>query len=262
MGRPSRRAIRPCILVAVESQSIALEGFDDKPALPLWLVAPTAVLMLVTLYLVFNWVSTEATMGIVQRIFYFHVPAAMVSFLACFVGGAASILYLVTRNQKYDDLSLAANESIVVFEAVNIVMGSLWARPVWGIWWTWDARLTSSFVLLFLYAAYLMVRRAAPVETRGVVCAVICILGMLDVPLIYMSNRLFRTQHPSPVLGGDANSGLAPDMLKTFMVASLAMVLLWWCVLRVRRRVARLDRAVEYLTRRANELVDAGSIRL
>ena len=164
--------------------------------------------------------------------------------------------------QTYDDLSLAANESIVVFESINIVMGSLWARPVWGIWWTWDARLTSSFVLLFLYAAYLMVRRAAPVEQRGVVCAVICILGMLDVPLIYMSNRLFRTQHPSPVLGGGENSGLAPDMLKTFLVALLTMGLLWWCVLRVRLRVARLDRAVEDLTRRTNELVDAGSIRL
>jgi len=246
----------------VEAQSVPLAGFDDKPALPLWLLAPTAALMLLTLYLVFEWVPTEATMGIIQRIFYFHVPAAAVSFLACFVGGVASILYLITRNEKYDDLSLAANESIVAFESVNIVMGSLWARPVWGIWWTWDARLTSSFVLLFLYAAYLMVRRAAPVEGRGVVCAVICILGMLDVPLIYMSNRLFRTQHPSPVLGGGENSGLAPDMLKTFLVALVTMILLWWCVLRVRRRVARLDRAVEALTRQANELVDAGTIRL
>jgi heme exporter protein C len=246
----------------VEAQSLASAGFDEKPALPLWLLLPTAAMMLFTLYLVFDWVSTEATMGIVQRIFYFHVPAAMVSFLACFVGGVSSILYLVTRNQKYDDLSLAANESIVVFEAVNIVMGSLWARPVWGIWWTWDARLTSSFVLLFLYASYLMVRRASPVESRAAVCAVVCILGMLDVPLIYMSNRLFRTQHPSPVLGGGENSGLAPDMLKTFMVACVTMLMVWWCVLRVRRRVARLDRAVEDLTRRANELVDAGSIRL
>jgi heme exporter protein C len=252
----------PVYTGAVEAQSIPPAGFDDKPALPLWLLAPTAALMLFTLYLIFDWVSTEATMGIVQRIFYFHVPAALVSFLACFVGGVASILYLVTRNEKYDDLSLAANESIVVFESINIVMGSLWARPVWGIWWTWDARLTSSFVLLFIYGAYLMVRRAAPVEQRAVVCAVFCILGMLDVPLVYMSNRLFRTQHPSPVLGGDANSGLAPDMLKTWLVACVTMVLVWWCVLRVRLRVARLDRAVEDLTRRANELVDAGSIRL
>jgi len=246
----------------VGAPSATLSDFDDKPALPLWLLAPAAGLMLLTLYLVFDWVSTEATMGIVQRIFYFHVPAAIVSFLACFTGGVSSILYLVTRNNRYDDLSLAANESIVVFEAVNIVMGSLWARPVWGIWWTWDARLTSSFVLLFLYGAYLMVRKAAPVEQRGVVCAVICIFGMLDVPLIYLSNRLFRTQHPAPVLGGGENSGLAPDMLKTFLVASVTMILLWWCVLRVRRRVARLERAVEDLTRRANELVDRGSIRL
>jgi heme exporter protein C len=246
----------------VSAQSIPVEGFDDRPALPLWLLAPTAAMMLLTLYLIFVWVPTESTMGIVQRIFYFHVPAAAASFLACFVGGVASILYLVTRDQKYDDLSLAANESIVVFESINIVMGSLWARPVWGIWWTWDARLTSSFVLLFLYAAYLMVRRAAPVEGRAVVCAVVCILGMLDVPLIYMSNRLFRTQHPSPVLGGGEGSGLAPEMLETLMAGMATMMLLWWCVVRVRRRVARLDRAVEDLTRRTNELVDAGSIRI
>jgi heme exporter protein C len=231
---------------------------DQKPALPLWLWLPAAALMLFLLYLIFVWVPTEATMGIVQRIFYFHVPAAIVSFLAAFVGGIASILYLVTRDARYDDLSLAANESVVIFAAVNITMGSLWARPVWGIWWTWDARLTSSFVLLFLYAAYLMVRKAAPPEQRAVVCAVICILGMLDVPLIYMSNRLFRTQHPSPVIGGGENSGLAPEMLKVFLVGNIAMLLFWWCVIRVRRRVARLERAVEDLTRRTNELVDVG----
>lgn len=237
-------------------------AFDDKPALPVWLLGLTAAAMLLLLYLVFEWVSTERTMGIVQRIFYFHVPAAAVAFVACFVGGVASILYLVTRDSGYDDLSLAANESIVVFETVNIVMGSLWARPVWGIWWTWDARLTSSFLLLLIYAAYLMVRQAAPVEQRGVTCAVICILGMADVPLIYMSNRLFRTQHPAPVMGGGENSGLAPEMLLTLLAGFAAMLLLWWCVIRVRRRVARLERAVEDLTRRTNELVDTGTTHL
>ncbi|SPF35488.1 Cytochrome c assembly protein [Candidatus Sulfopaludibacter sp. SbA4] len=216
--------------------------------------------MLAALYLIFLWVPTEATMGIVQRIFYFHVPAAAVSFTAAFTGGIASILYLVKRDSKYDDLSVAANESVVLFGSINIVMGSMWAKPIWGIWWTWDARLTSSFILLLIYASYLVVRRATTAEQRGVVCAVICILGMLDVPLVYMSNRLFRTQHPAPVMGGGENSGLAPQMWATFGVSMAAMFLLWWSIMRIRLRVARLDRGVEDLTRRTHELVDAGAV--
>jgi len=232
------------------------EAFDDKPALPVWLGAAAALAMVVHLFLIFMWVPTEATMGIVQRIFYFHVPAAMAQFTACFAGGIAAILYLVKRENRYDDFSLAANETVVVFGEVNIVMGTLWAKPIWGIWWTWDARLTSSFLLLFLYAAYLAIRPAAAVEHRATVCAVVCILGMADVPLVYLSNRLFRTQHPSPVLGGGQNSGLAPEMLFTLFFGMFAMLLLWWCILRVRIRVARLERAADDLTRRAHELED------
>ena len=230
--------------------------FEDKPAVPLWLGATAALAMLVHLYLVFMWVPTEATMGIVQRLFYFHVPAAVVQFTACFVGGIAAILYLVTRDNRYDDLSLAANETVVVFGAVNIGMGMMWAKPIWGIWWTWDARLTSAFLLLFLYAAYLVIRPAAPVEARATICAVVCILGMADVPLVYMSNRLFRTQHPSPVIGGGEGSGLAPEMWVTLSFGMFTMLLLWWCILSVRRRVARLERAAADLTRRAHELDD------
>lgn len=232
------------------------EAFDDKLAFPLWLGAAAALAMVVHLFLIFMWVPTEATMGIVQRIFYFHVPAAMVQFTACFAGGIAAILYLVKRDNRYDDFSLAANETVVVFGAINIVMGSLWAKPIWGIWWTWDARLTTSFLLLFLYIAYLVIRPAAPVEHRATVCAVVCILGMADVPLVYLSNRLFRTQHPSPVLGGGQNSGLAPEMLFTLLFGMVVMLLLWWCILRVRIRVARLERAADDLTRRAHELDD------
>ena len=233
-----------------------LTAFDDKPALPLWLGGAAALAMVVHMYLIFMWVPTEATMGIVQRLFYFHVPAAMASFVACFVGGIAAILYLVKRENRYDDVSLAANETVVVFGLVNIVMGTLWAKPIWGIWWTWDAKLTSAFLLLFLYAAYLVIRPAAPVEHRAVVCAVVCILGMADVPMVYMANRLFRTQHPSPVVGGGPGSGLEPQMYVTLAFGVFAMLMLWWCVVLVRTRVARLERAAEDLTRRANELDD------
>jgi heme exporter protein C len=232
--------------------------FDDQPALPTWLLTLAAASMLISLYMIFVWVSTERAMGIIQRIFYFHVPAAIVSFWAAFVGGVASILYLRTRNERYDDLSLAANESIVIFEAINIVMGSLWGKRVWGIWWTWDARLTTSFMLLFIYAGYLMVRRATPIDQRPVTCAVICIFGMADVPIVYMSNRLFRTQHPQPVIGGGPDSGIAPDMQLTLLASTIAMLMLWWCIVRLRRRVARLQRAEEGLSRMAYQLADVG----
>jgi heme exporter protein C len=227
---------------------------DDQPALPLWLLALASVSMLVALYLIFVWVPTEATMGIIQRIFYFHVPAATASFWAVFVGGVASLLYLKTGEHRYDDLAAAANESVVVFQSINILLGSIWGRRVWGIWWTWDARLTSSLILVLIYAAYVIVRRATPIDQRATICAVICLFGMADVPMVYLSNRIFRTQHPAPVLGGGENSGLAPDMLITFLAANVAMLLLWWCVIRVRRRIERLERKAAGLTRAAHEM--------
>jgi heme exporter protein C len=233
--------------------------FDEKPAVPLWLMASAGVAMMVHLYLIFCWVPTEKTMGVVQRLFYFHVPAAMTAFVACFVGGVAAIMYLVKRDDRWDDLSLAANETLVVFEALNIGLGMMWAKPIWGIWWTWDAKLTSAFLLLFLYAAYLVIRPAAPVEHRAVTCAVVCLLGMADVPLVYMANRLFRTQHPSPVIGGGQGSGLDPRMYIALGFGVFTMLLLWSCVLLIRRRVARLERASADLTRRAHELEDLRS---
>jgi heme exporter protein C len=224
---------------------------DDAPALPLWLLLLSATSVLVALYLIFMWVSTEATMGIIQRIFYFHVPAAIVSFWAVFVGGIASLLYLKTRDARYDDLAAAANETVLLFAGINILLGSIWGKRVWGIWWTWDARLTTSFILVLIYFAYITIRSGIPRNQRATVCAVICVFGMADVPLIYLSNRLFRTQHPAPVLFGDENSGLASDMLVTFIASNAAMFLLWWCVVRVRRRIERLDRELEGLTRQS-----------
>ena len=223
------------------------------------LLISAAGAMIAALYLMFVWVSTEMTMGIIQRVFYFHVPAATVAFWAVFVGGGASVLYLKTQDPAYDDLALAANESVLIFSLINILMGSIWGRRAWGIWWTWDARLTSSLVLVLIYVAYLAVRKAAPVERRGAISSVVCLFGMADVPLIYFSNRLFRTQHPAPVIGGDENSGLDPDMLFTFLFAHVAMFLVWWCIVRVRRRLAQLERKVDFLSRCAFERIEQDS---
>ena len=126
-----------------------------------WILpAVTAVMLVIALYLTFLWVPTERTMGIVQRIFYFHMPPFFVAFFAIFVGMFAGIRYLMTRDFRFDEVSVAAIEVGWVFDTMNLFTGPFWAKPVWGIWWTWDARLTSAFVLWLMFAGYLILRRA------------------------------------------------------------------------------------------------------
>ncbi len=161
---------------------------------------------------------TEATMGNIQRIFYYHFAFANLMFLFLFFSFAASIAFLVqrTRNpiaaQACDAFALANAEIGTLFCGTVLAQGMLWARPVWGIWWTWDARLTSTLVLFLIYLSYLMVRRFALTGQTQVLAAVVAIFGYLDVPIVYMSIRWWRTQHPSPVIGGGPDSGLDPRM--------------------------------------------------
>ncbi len=219
--------------------------------IPAWLLVTALGCSFAMTYAIFMWVSTETTMGVIQRAFYFHVPAAIAAFVAVFVGGVASILYLYTQKAAYDDLAAAANYAVIAFSSINIVVGSIWGRRVWGIWWTWDARLTSSLLLVIIYFGYIIARQAIPVERRAGISAVLCLFGMADVPLIYMSNRIFRTQHPSPVFAGGENSGIAPDMVATFVVASIAMLLFLWCVVLAKRSLESLHRQLDTLVRTA-----------
>ncbi len=145
---------------------------------------------------------TERTMGLIQRIFYFHVPSAWTGFVAFFISFAASIAYLLRRQPKWDWLAVAGAEVGVAFFTCVLVTGPIWAKPVWGIWWTWDARLTSTFVLWILYLSYLILRSlVADAERRAVTSAVFGIFAFLDVPLVYFSIWWWRTQHPQPVIG-------------------------------------------------------------
>src|SRR3954467_1476598 len=155
---------------------------------------------------------TEQTMGEVQRIFYYHVPSAWVAFLCFFVNFLASIWYLVKRSARTDAVALACAEVGVVFCTIVLITGPLWARPVWGIWWTWDARLTSTLVLWLIYVSYLVMRRFSEGQQTATLAAALSVFGFIDVPIVYMSIRWWRTQHPQPVMGGGANSGLAPEM--------------------------------------------------
>jgi heme exporter protein C len=182
--------------------------------------AVTAALLAYGFYLGQFVAPTERTMGDVQRIFYFHAPSGWTAFWLFFVNLAASVVYLVRRNLKADALAVAAAETGVVFCTVVLVTGPIWARPVWGIWWTWDIRLTSTLVLWLIYVSYLLLRRFSEGAQTPVLAAVLAIFGALDVPLVYFSIWFFRTQHPQPVIGNGGS--LDPSMRPAFWMNVLA----------------------------------------
>ena len=159
-----------------------------------WLAVLCFLLVEIALYLALIYAPQEATMGDVQRIFYFHVAAGWVSFLAFFVVFICGIIFLKTGSARWDRLALSSAELGVLFLTMVLLTGPLWAKPVWNTWWSWDARLTTSLVLWLIYVAYLMVRHYASDRERGArFAAVFGIIGFLDVPIVYMSIRWWRT---------------------------------------------------------------------
>ena len=163
--------------------------------------------------------------GIVQRIFYFHVPVAWVGFLAFFITFIFSILYLWKRTVKWDAIAHASAEVGVIFTTLVLITGPIWAKPVWGIWWTWDARLTTSLVLWLTYIAYLLVRSYATDPARSArFGAVIGIVGFIDVPIVFLTVNLWRTQHPGVII---FEGGLMPPMLATLLVSIAAFTVLY-----------------------------------
>lgn len=209
--------------------------------------AIVVIALAAAVWMIFFFAPTEATMGEVQRIFYVHVASAWVAFLAFFVVFAAGLVYLRTSKDVWDDLAAACAEVGVLFSSVVLVTGPLWAKPVWGIWWTWDARLTSMFILWLTYVAYLALRAAieAPIA-RARYAAVLGIFGFLNVPLTYFSVRWWRTQHPQPVILGQEGSGLEPVMAWTLAVSWLALTLLAGWLARGRMQLQSLRRELEW----------------
>lgn len=190
----------------------------------------------------------EKTMHAIQRIFYFHVPSAISAFVAFFVVFIANAAYLVTRRPKWDWLGVAGAEVGVACCTVVLITGPIWARPVWGIWWTWDARLTSTFILWLLYITYLLLRGLLEdPQRRAALSAIFGIFAFLDVPLVYLSNRLWRTQHPQPVILGGENSGLAPGMGKVLLLCWIAVVCVMIILLIDRYRLECLRHECEEL---------------
>jgi heme exporter protein C len=203
----------------------------------------TAGLLSYALYEALIGAPTEQTMGNVQRIFYYHVASAWTAFLLFFINFGASVAYLIRRNPIADAIAVTTAEVGVVFCTVVLVTGPLWARPVWGIWWTWDVRLTSTLVLWLIYVSYLMLRRFSSSGQTPLLAAVLAVFGALDVPLVYFSIRFFRTQHPQPVIGGGGS--IDPRMMHVLLLNWAAFLCFAFLVCWSRYRLERLQKDVE-----------------
>jgi heme exporter protein C len=177
-----------------------------------WMLCGLSVALLaIGLYEAFFVAPVEATMGQVYRIFYWHVPINIVAEVFPYVNMSASIAYLAVRRtrfelaEKLDALAMSTAEATVLYVGMGLASGMLWGRPVWGIWWAWDARLTSYLMLFLLYVSYLLVRKLSAGGDSAVIAAIISVFAGIDVPIVFMSIRWWRTQHPAPVLTGDGS---------------------------------------------------------
>jgi heme exporter protein C len=190
-------------------------------------------LMGVTAYAAFFIAPTEATMGLVQRIFYLHAPSGMAALSAFLVSFVGSVAYIFTRKAKWDWLAVSAAEVGIAFCTVVLLTGPIWAKPAWGVWWAWDARLTSTLVLWLLYVAFLILRTMIEdSDRRALVSAFFGVFTFLDVPLVYGSIWWWRTQHPQPVVFTSA--GLEPTMRKVFYLSWLSLTCLMALLIRQR----------------------------
>jgi heme exporter protein C len=224
----------------------------DSSRLITWLGAAAWAAIAVSLALIFFVARTAdaAEGGQLQRIFYFHVPSAWVAYLAFGVAVIASIAYLKTNERRWDLLAHSSVEIGVVFCALVLITGPIWARPVWGTWWQWDARLTSVLVLELTYVGYLFLRALATDQRRaGRLAAVVAIVGFLDVPLVHFSVYWWRTLHPQgPTPANlESGSGLGAPELTAFFTALIAFTLLFAWLLAIRVRLGRLSDEVEEL---------------
>ncbi len=205
-------------------------------------------LIAITTYLAFFYAPIERSMGVIQKIFYLHLPSAFTAFLAMGVCFTANMLYVFRREQKWDWLGVSAAEVGLAFISVVLITGPIWAHPVWGIWWAWDARLTLTFVLWLLYIAYLLLRSMVEEQVkRALLSAIFGIFAFLDVPLVYFSIRWWRTQHPQPVILGGPGSGLEPRMRVAYLLVWGAFTGLMILLLRSRYKLEALRADVEAL---------------
>lgn len=194
----------------------------------------SALLVLVAFLMAMFYAPVEKVMGEVQKVFYFHVATAWVGMLGFIAAAVVAVIYLRTHDMKWDVIGLAAVEISLIFFFITIILGSIWARPAWGTWWTWDPRLTTAAILEMIYLAYLLLRQGIEEpERRARFGAVYTLLGGLSVPITFVSIRLFRTIHPVVIGGGGSNTmnmtgSMVATMLFCIAVFSIVFVTMFW----------------------------------
>ncbi len=208
--------------------------------------------VLIFYWQVFFWVNTERTMGVAQRIFYLHVPAAWNAELGFGITALCSAIYLWLKDERLDWAAVAAAEAGMVFATLLLIEGSLWAKIAWGTYWTWEPRLTLTLLLWFIFLGYFMVRRSTDNSEHGKrFAAVLAIVGSLDIPLIHVSVLWFRSIHPKPVImSADQPMNLEGDMLVTFFTALIAFTLLFLGLVAFRYGLERSQALVAQRLRR------------
>ncbi|MCH2309670.1 MAG: cytochrome c biogenesis protein [SAR202 cluster bacterium] len=218
------------------------------------LFVSSCVSTLVLIYLIFMWVPTERTLGISQRIFYVHVPIGWVGMVSIIVVGIASVVHLITRNNFWDAIAYSAAELGIIFATLILLTGAIWAKPAWGVWWTWDPKLTTTLILWFIYVGYLMVRSFSQ-GTRGrMYASAVALLGAIDAPIIYLASVWWRSAHPPLNIGPLAEQEMSLDskMLITLFVAIITFTIFYVYLMVERfsfRRVEdKLDEVHQYVS--------------
>ena len=209
------------------------------------------LVLAISTYLALFFAPTEAVMGQVQRVFYFHIGTAWVGLLGFILAAIAGIAYLATKNMAWDRFEIAAVEVSTVFFFITIALGSIWARPAWNTWWTWDPRLTTAAVTELIYIAYFMLRQGIEdPEKRARFGAVYTLLGGLSAPITFMVIRLFRSIHPVVIGAANANQekmSMTPDMRTAFFFALFAFTVIFIDLMWHRFRLGGLEEKVEQL---------------
>lgn len=221
-----------------------------RPLLVIDIVA--LITMIAATLMVFIYAPVERVMGLVQKVFYFHVATGWVGMLAFFAAVVAGVLYLVTKKAIWDLIGLGSIEIGIVFMLINIITGAIWARPIWNTWWTWDPRLTTATIMELVYAAYIMLRQGIDdPERRARFGAVYAIIGFISVPLTFLSIRIFRTIHPVVVGNNDptvdGSFSMTPAMAETFAFSLVTFSILFISLLWHRIRLGQLADRVERL---------------
>ena len=225
-----------------------------------YLVLVTGIMMLVNLYMIFMVAPTDAILGHVQRVFYFHVPMAILSFVAFLVVFLASVIYVFRRDSRWDNLAYASAEVGVVFISLALITGVIWAKPIWNAWWLWTPRLTTTLILWLIYVAYMMIRAYAPNQTKAAIYgAIMGMIGFVDVVVVYFSVQWWPGIHPTPVVGPLSQSGALDGTMRGVLGFSFLAFMFLLVYLVVERMALRSSedqiKSLRFLLRRSQTSV-------